>query len=130
MLHPDVCSDIFLHSVITREFWSDSTKVILPCRFIPRGEHSKEVLCRELLHLSECGQHPNIVQLKVRLQHLSPCIHLCLALQGFFQRCVAVCMQLRSAIPACFSPRTCQDSSRCRCRRGLDAKWSLTLHRQ
>lgn len=34
-------------------------------RFIPRGEHSKQVLCRELLHLSECGQHPNIVQLKV-----------------------------------------------------------------
>lgn len=24
------------------------------------------MLCRELLHLSECGQHPNIVQLKVR----------------------------------------------------------------
>ena len=34
-------------------------------RFIPRGEHGKAVLCRELLHLSECGQHPNIVQLKV-----------------------------------------------------------------
>ena len=31
-----------------------------------RGTHTKEVLLRELINLSECGQHPNIVQLRVR----------------------------------------------------------------
>jgi len=36
------------------------------CRFMERGTHSKEVLLRELVNLSECGQHPNIVQLRVR----------------------------------------------------------------
>lgn len=40
------------------------TRERVAIKFITRGEHSKEVLCRELVHLSECGQHPNIVQLK------------------------------------------------------------------
>lgn len=38
-------------------------------RFMERGTHSKEVLLRELVNLSECGQHPNIVQLRVRDPH-------------------------------------------------------------
>ena len=36
-----------------------------------RGTHSKEVLLRELINLSECGQHPNIVQLRVRAVNLA-----------------------------------------------------------